>query len=186
VGSFEAIKVDKQQGDELSRPVPDSLVERAGSARPVCNSSEFIRTTANCELGRSGSRCIKRLVLRVCVYRPCMGLEWEQIVVAAANPAALGQWWCEALRWVVVDDDPPVFEIQPQRDQLPGIMFLAVDGPKQETNRLHIDLRPDDQAVEVERLLALGASRVDVGQGDVSWVVLADPEGNEFCVLQSR
>lgn len=116
-----------------------------------------------------------------------MALEWEQIVIATPDPATLGRWWAEALQWVVVDDDPPVFEIQPQPNQLPGILFLAVDEPKQGKNRLHIDLRPDDQAAEVERLIALGASRVDVGQGeDVSWVVLADPEGNEFCVLRSR
>ena len=116
-----------------------------------------------------------------------MGLEWEQVVIATPNPAMLGRWWCEALRWVVVDDDPPVFEIQAQRDQLPGILFLGVDKHKHEKNRLHIDLRPDDQAAEVERLLRLGATQVDVGQGaDVSWVVMADPEGNEFCVLQAR
>ncbi|MBN4059596.1 VOC family protein [Acidimicrobium ferrooxidans] len=115
-----------------------------------------------------------------------MGLEWEQVVVATPDPAALGRWWCEALGWVVIDDEPPVFEIQQQPDRLPGILFLAVDEPKQGKNRLHIDLRPDDQAAEVERLTALGASHVDVGQGDGSWVVLADPEGNEFCVLQSR
>jgi hypothetical protein len=65
-------------------------------------------------------------------------------------------------------------------------LFLAVDEPEESKNRLHIDLRPDDQAAEVDRLIALGASHVDVGQGDVPWVVLADPEGNEFCVLQSR
>jgi hypothetical protein len=52
-------------------------------------------------------------------------------------------------------------------------------------NRLHIDLRPQDQAAEVARLEDLGARRVDVGQGDVSWVVMADPAGNEFCVLQA-
>ncbi len=55
--------------------------------------------------------------------------------------------------------------------------------PRSCKNRLHIDLRPDDQDAEVARLVALGAQRVDVGQGDVGWVVLADPEGNEFCVL---
>ncbi len=115
-----------------------------------------------------------------------MGLEWEQVVIAAHDPAVLGQWWCDALEWVVVDDTPPVFEIQPERDRLPGIMFLPIEEKKQTKNRLHIDLRPDDQAAEVERLMARGASRVDVGQGDVSWVVLADPEGNEFCVLQKR
>ena len=115
-----------------------------------------------------------------------MGLEWEQVVIAARDPATLGRWWCEALEWVVVDGTAPVFEIQPQPDRLPGILFLPVDDAKESKNRLHIDLRPDDQAAEVERLIGLGASRVDVGQGDVSWVVLADPEGNEFCVLQNR
>lgn len=115
-----------------------------------------------------------------------MGLDWEQVVVAASNPAELGRWWCEALGWVVVDDDPPVFEIQRTPDQLPGMLFLGVDDAKHGKNRLHIDLRPDDQAVEVDRLVALGATRTDVGQGDAPWVVLSDPEGNEFCVLGNR
>jgi len=115
-----------------------------------------------------------------------MGLKWEQVVVASQDPATLGRWWCEVLDWVVVDDDPPVFEIQQQPDQVPGMLFLAVDEAKHQKNRLHIDLRPDDHDAEVARLIAMGASRVDVGQGDqVSWVVLADPEGNEFCVLSS-
>lgn len=107
-------------------------------------------------------------------------------MVASTNPAALGLWWSDALRWVVVNDDPAEFEIQPERDRLPGILFLAVDKARQGQNRLHIDLRPDDQDAEVARLINLGASRVDVGQGDVPWVVLADPEGNEFCVLSAR
>ena len=115
-----------------------------------------------------------------------MSLEWEQVVVAASDPAALGQWWCDVLGWVVVDDTAPVFEIQAEPDQLPGMLFLAVDDAKDAKNRLHIDLRPDNQAAEVERLIDLGASRVDVGQGDVPWVVLADPEGNEFCILGER
>jgi len=112
-----------------------------------------------------------------------MSLEWEQVVVASSDPVALGTWWREALRWVVVNDDPVVFEIQSEPDRLPGILFLAVDDTKQHQNRLHIDLRPDDQEAEVARLIELGARRVDVGQGEVPWVVLADPEGNEFCVL---
>ena len=115
-----------------------------------------------------------------------MSLEWEQVVVATRDPVALGRWWSEALRWVIVNDDPVVFEIQPEPDRLPGILFLAVDEAKQGQNRLHIDLRPDEQDAEVERLIGLGASRVDVGQGEVPWVVLADPEGNEFCVLEAR
>jgi predicted enzyme related to lactoylglutathione lyase len=114
-----------------------------------------------------------------------MALKWEQIVISAQDPATLGQWWCDALGWVVVDDEPPVFEILPEPDRYPGIMFLPLEEPKSAKNRLHIDLRPDDQEAEVDRLIALGASRVDIGQGDASWVVLADPEGNEFCVLRA-
>ena len=118
-------------------------------------------------------------------YGSAMSLEWEQVTVAASDPIALGQWWCEALGWVVVDDGPVIFEIRPEADQIPGLLFLPVDDAKQGHNRLHLDLRPDDHDAEVERLVALGATRADVGQGDVSWVVLADPEGNEFCVLSA-
>ena len=112
-----------------------------------------------------------------------MGLEWEQITIAAADPAALGHWWRDALDWVVVEDDPQVFEIRPSPDKIPGLLFLEVADAKAAKNRLHFDFRPDDQAAEVNRLVALGATRVDIGQGDPSWVVLADPEGNEFCIL---
>jgi hypothetical protein len=63
---------------------------------------------------------------------------------------------------------------------------VPVPESKTVKNRLHLDFRPDDQELEVDRLLALGATRVDIGQGERSWVVLADPEGNEFCVLGER
>jgi hypothetical protein len=64
------------------------------------------------------------------------------------------------------------------------LAFLRVPGGKTTKNRLHIDLNPADQQAEVRRLLTLGARRVDIGQGDdAEWVVMADPEGNEFCVL---
>ncbi|MEM8706578.1 MAG: VOC family protein [Actinomycetota bacterium] len=112
-----------------------------------------------------------------------MALEWEQVTVEAANADALGRWWAEALGWVVVDEGPVVFEIRPAPEQVPGILFIDSPAPRHDKNRLHLDFRPDDQAAEVERLLAMGATRVDIGQGDVSWVVMADPEGNEFCVL---
>lgn len=115
-----------------------------------------------------------------------MSLQWEQVVIDARDPVALGRWWLEALRWIIVNHDPDDFEIRPHADGLPGLIFEPVDERKHVKNRLHLDLRPDDQDAEVERLIALGASRVDVGQGDVSWVVLADPEGNEFCVLSDR
>jgi hypothetical protein len=115
-----------------------------------------------------------------------MSLEWEQLVVRARDAVTLGRWWAEALDWVVVNDDPQEFEIRPQADRLPGLIFDPSDEPKHGQNRLHLDLRPDDQQAEVERLIAHGASRADIGQGDVPWVVLQDPEGNEFCVLGVR
>jgi Glyoxalase-like domain len=115
-----------------------------------------------------------------------MSLEWEQTIIDAADPVALGRWWCEALGWVVVNDDPDEFEIRPAEDRLPGLLFALVPEAKTVKNRLHLDLRPDDRDAEVARLLGLGATRADVGQGEQSWVVLADPEGNEFCVLSSR
>ena len=115
-----------------------------------------------------------------------MALEWEQTIIDAADPVALGRWWATALGWVVVDDSPDDFEIRPAADRLPGLLFAAVSEPKTQKNRLHLDFRPDDRDAEVERLLGLGAVRADVGQGEESWVVLADPEGNEFCVLSSR
>ncbi len=115
-----------------------------------------------------------------------MGLEWEQTIIDARDPGTLGRWWVEALGWVALDDGPEEFEIRPSPDRLPGLLFGPVEEPKTVKNRLHLDFRPDDRDAEVERLLGLGATRADVGQGDQSWIVLADPEGNEFCVLASR
>jgi hypothetical protein len=113
-------------------------------------------------------------------------LVWEQVVVDARDPVALGQWWANALGWVVVDEDSDEIEIRPSPERLPGLLFGQVPEPKTIKNRLHLDFRPTDRDAEVARLLALGATRADVGQGDEPWVVLADPEGNEFCVLSSR
>lgn len=115
-----------------------------------------------------------------------MRLEWEQTSVDANDPASLGRWWQQALGWVVVDESADVCEIRPTPNQLPGILFVRVPEAKTVKNRLHFDFRPDDHEHEVDRLLKLGAVRVDIGQGEQSWVVLADPEGNEFCVLATR
>jgi len=115
-----------------------------------------------------------------------MSLEWEQVVVDAADPVALGKWWAAALGWVVTTVTADEFEIRPAADEIPGLIFGSVPEQKTIKNRLHLDFRPDDQAAEVDRLLALGARRVDIGQGEQPWVVLADPEGNEFCVLGPR
>ena len=92
----------------------------------------------------------------------------------------------EALGWVVVHSSAEEFEIRPEADRLPGVDFVRIDESKNAKSRLHLDFRPDDQATEVARLVAHGAQRVDIGQGDQPWVVLSDPEGNEFCVLGQR
>ncbi|MFF3332534.1 VOC family protein [Streptomyces sp. NPDC002888] len=115
-----------------------------------------------------------------------MTLEWEQVIVDATDPVALGRWWVEALGWVVVTDAPDEYEIRPAPDRLPGLLFVPVPEGKTVKNRLHLDFRPDDQRTEVHRLLSLGARYADVGQGEQTWVILTDPEGNEFCVLSGR
>ncbi|WEO78772.1 VOC family protein [Cryobacterium sp. SO2] len=115
-----------------------------------------------------------------------MALKWEEVVVDSRDPRALGLWWRDALGWVVVGDGADEMEIAPAEGANPTLFFGAVPEEKLVKNRLHLDFVPDDQAAEVERLLNLGATRVDIGQHDTPWVVLADPEGNEFCVLAAR
>jgi hypothetical protein len=114
-----------------------------------------------------------------------VSLDWEQVVVDSADPEALGTWWANALGWVIVGSDPDEYEIRPEPDRTPGLLFLRVHSGKPGNNRLHLDFRPDDQAAEVIRFESLGATRVDIGQGEQSWVVMADPEGNEFCILRA-
>lgn len=114
-----------------------------------------------------------------------MALRWEQLTVDARDPGSLARWWAEALGWVIVFEDDVEIEIREAPERMPGLLFLLAEGTRESKNPLHLDLRPDDQAAEVARLEARGARRIDIGQGDVSWVVMADPEGNEFCVLRS-
>ncbi|BCJ51493.1 hypothetical protein Asp14428_29680 [Actinoplanes sp. NBRC 14428] len=111
---------------------------------------------------------------------------WEQVVVDAEDPARLARWWAEALGYRIVREVPDEVEIRRTPDALPGLLFAASPDAKTVKNRLHIDLRPEDQEAEVERLVDMGARPVDIGQHDVDWVVLADPEGNEFCVLAAK
>lgn len=115
-----------------------------------------------------------------------MASRWENLVVDAHDPARLARWWAEALGYQIVHEAPGEVEIRQSPDRLPGLVFVPVPESKQLKNRLHLDLRPADQAAEVERLVDMGARRVDLDQGDVAWMVLADPEGNEFCVLSGR
>ena len=132
-----------------------------------------------------------------------------QLVIDCSSPETLARFWAEALHYVVAPP-PDGFDswdtfyrsigvpeeelgigddrIVDPRGEGPQIWFPIVPEKKSVKNRLHIDVNPSgcDQAVELERLLALGARPVDVGQGEPSWVVLADPEGNEFCLLARR
>jgi len=111
------------------------------------------------------------------------------IALDAANPKLLAAFWCAVLDWEVVPEDSDgdeLVSIAPRDRTGPSMDIIAVPEPKAGKNRLHLDLRADGSATatELRRLLDLGATRADVGQGpDVSWVVLADPEGNEFCLL---
>ncbi|WP_460807703.1 VOC family protein [Nocardioides salsibiostraticola] len=108
------------------------------------------------------------------------------IAIKAVQPRRVADFWCEVLGWQVIEEDDDLISIGAADGTSPGIDVLQVPGPKAGYNRLHLDLRADGSptGAELERLLALGARPADVGQGsDVSWVVLADPEGNEFCLL---
>ena len=114
------------------------------------------------------------------------------VVIDCAQPHELARFWAAALGWRVTFSsdaecalEPP--EGSPEADISPDLVFVRVPDEKVVKNRLHLDLRPDDQAAHVERLLAMGATRAEIGQtGEEPWVVLADPEGNEFCVLAPR
>ncbi len=117
------------------------------------------------------------------------------ITIDAHDPLALAQFWAEALGWKIGEE---VNEIEvwierelgdPKNTGFPDILFLKNSTPKSGKNRLHLDLRPDDQVSEVARLEKLGATKIEIGQStdpDTTWVVMADPEGNEFCVLRER
>jgi predicted enzyme related to lactoylglutathione lyase len=122
-------------------------------------------------------------------------LRLQAITVDAHDPRALAQFWAEVLGWKIGEG---VNELEvwierelgdPKNTGFPDILFLKNSDLKNVKNRLHLDLRPDEQASEVRRLEKLGAKRIEIGQSadpDTSWVVMADPEGNEFCVLRAR
>ena len=111
------------------------------------------------------------------------------VVMAAADPAGLARFWAEAAAWPVADAGDQLASLRHPSGAGPFLELVRSATPKLVKNRLHLDLAPhpgDDPATEVARLLSLGATSADVGQGQVTWTVLADPEGNEFCVLSPR
>ena len=120
-----------------------------------------------------------------------MSLRIQALSVDSTDPARIAPFWEAVLGWRRTYDEPDEIVLEPpagsREDGVsPDLLFVRVPEDKQVKNRLHLDLRPVDQQAEVARLEALGARRVDVGQSaDVTWVVLADPDGNEFCVLRA-
>jgi len=116
------------------------------------------------------------------------------LVVDAIQPARLARFWAAALDWEIPAEQDEEIDVWPRGYSYPDpaalpLVFVPVPEAKTGKNRVHLDLATESvahQAAEVERLLGLGAVRADIGQGDVPWVVMADPEGNEFCVLDPR
>ena len=119
-----------------------------------------------------------------------MGSRFSELVIAADDAERLAEFWIAVLGWQRTSQyQLPLVEIANPNGGHPSLTFEAVSDKKVVKNRLHIDVNPTgcDQEEEVERLIGLGARRIDIGQGDdKTWVVLADPEGNEFCVLRRR
>jgi hypothetical protein len=129
-----------------------------------------------------------------------MGVRLTEIVVDCHDPAALAAFWAAALDYHVVRTEDGQVEIAPWAEEpadlaerirlapgVPTLVFVRVEEGKAVKNRLHLDVRPVEGSHEaqVRRLIGLGARPADVGQGARPWAVLADPEGNEFCVLGS-
>jgi hypothetical protein len=126
-----------------------------------------------------------------------MASKFTELAIDCTDPNGLARFWCSVLDYEVQDEDDGIVTIgSPMvpdgKNRLgpvaPRLTFAYVPEGKIVKNRLHLDVSPADreQDEEVRRLLGLGARHADVGQGDEDWVVLADPEGNEFCVLANR
>jgi predicted enzyme related to lactoylglutathione lyase len=121
-------------------------------------------------------------------------LRIQCITIDCENPRALADFWAAALDWKITFEDENEVALElldgsPEVGRIPDILFIKNPDRKSAKNRLHLDLRPLNQDAEVSRLESLGAKRIEIGQSDdsdTSWVVMADPEGNEFCVLRAR
>jgi predicted enzyme related to lactoylglutathione lyase len=120
-----------------------------------------------------------------------VSLRIHSLCIDSHDPSRIASFWESALGWrrtYEVDDEvvlePPAGS--PEDGVVPDLLFGRAPDDKTVKNRLHLDLRPDDQEAEVQRLIGLGARHVSVGQTpEDSWIVLADPDGNEFCVLKA-
>ena len=130
---------------------------------------------------------------RPAVDRPtiaAMGAQLREIVIDCNDPRLVAEFWGQMLGWEVQTTSGDELWMSASGAPFPDLVIVFGTVPEKKTvkDRIHLDVSPIgcDRDEEVERLLALGAQRVDIGQGEQPWVVLADPEGNEFCVLGRR
>lgn len=120
-------------------------------------------------------------------------MKLQCVTIDCHDPRMLAEFWTAALNWTITDadDEGVVIELldgSPAQGHIPDILFYKNLDKKTVKNRMHFDLRPIDQAAEVARLESLGAKRIEIGQSEdqgTTWVVMADPEGNEFCILKA-
>lgn len=123
------------------------------------------------------------------VHTDGMPVRLHHIVIDTHDLPGLARFWTQALGWKVLSEHEREIVIGTDDNAPVGICFMPVTDPKTVKNRVHLDLTASaqDRDREIDRLLALGARRVDIGQtGEESWTVLADPEGNEFCVIRPK
>ncbi len=119
-------------------------------------------------------------------------LRIQCLTIDCQDPKLLAQFWSKTLTWRITHQSDTEAVLEPPLDshligKVPDLLFLKVPDKKVVKNRLHLDLRPADKETEVARLIKLGATEIEIGQSsdpNTTWVVLADPEGNEFCVLE--
>ena len=120
-----------------------------------------------------------------------MGLRWQCICIDSTDPGPIGHWWAELLGWRITHEEPDEVVLEPpvgspEDGRLARHPVPAGAGAEGREGAPAHRPATDDQASEVARAEAMGATRVDIGQGDdVTWVVLADPDGNEFCILRA-
>lgn len=122
-----------------------------------------------------------------------MSIRVQCVIYDAIDPATQARFWAEVLGWRITHEVEKESVLEPPQGSredgiVPDILFVRVpaDETKSRKNRVHLDLRPDDQQAEIARVEKLGAKRASVGQDEsVSWVVMEDPEGNEFCILRA-
>lgn len=118
-----------------------------------------------------------------------LACKFSELSIDSLHPERIARWWADVLDYRITEVDEEQVEIAGPAGSGPTLVFARVPERKSVKNRLHIDVSPTDreQEAELQRLLELGAERADVGQSDdAGWVVLRDPDGNEFCLLGRR